>query len=100
MRQPGKAFLQRVTCELRMKDKRSRPLGRSGSGVEGVQQGAEQVERQVWRLDHACCLNRETGVDSILSSCWLINYGRGKEQIAWGPPVAQSKDSELHFAGA
>lgn len=72
----------------------------SGGGVEGVQQGAEQVLRQVWRLDRACCLSRETGVDSILSSCWLINYGRGKEQIAWGPPVAQSKDSELHFAGA
>lgn len=93
-------FSAEVTFELRMKDKRSRPLGCLGVGWRGGQHGAEQVQRQVWRLDRACCLNRETGVDSILSSCWLINYGRGKEQIAWAPPVAQSKDFELRSAGA
>lgn len=32
-----------VTFEPRMKDKRSGPLGCPGVGLEGVQQGAEQV---------------------------------------------------------
>lgn len=67
-------FSAEVTFGLKMKVKRNRPLGCVGWDVQGVQQGAEQVQRQVWGLDLACCLSRETGVDSILSSCWLINY--------------------------
>lgn len=74
-------FSAEVTFELKMKDKRIGSLGCLGVGW-GTPSGSRAGAKAGVEAGCACCLSRETGVDSILSSCWLINYGSGKEQIA------------------